>query len=117
MSKKRVKIKDHIIDNDIDENIGPALFKEGYRVPMTEEEVNLAESEQQIPTPQWLHSPPSLDDPTDLNLNLSSKIFPKLKSIENQMTRAARLGKEITPEIGERMQQDRKRAEKEFDYD
>ena len=94
-----------------------AFLARGWIIPQTEADVSRAEAE--IAVGEYEELPSKLRDPYAV-LKRSSERQAKVLSLQQadddemteQMARAARFGKDIPPEIEERMRQDREAAER-----
>lgn len=101
--------------DDLEKDLFVALRRFGWTIPQTEEEVEKAEKEIER---NLVTLPGSLRDPSTLLDKLHNLPQPSVheSSVPDDATvehlaRAAREAGEITPEVEERMRQDRKAAE------
>lgn len=112
--------------SDLNEKIYRALKEKGWLPPETEEEVRQAEKrlkEKSDEVPESVSDPVPLLEKLDQQEEATSRQeeetvvpFPwkeRTKEASQELARAAREGKEIPPEVEEKMREDRKQAEEE----
>jgi hypothetical protein len=98
----------------IEREVFKTLERLGWSIPLSEDEVARAEKEQEK---NPVELPKGMEDPTRLleKIKTSPPVVTNSPSVpkftEENLARAAREGGEITPDVEERMRQDRKEAE------
>jgi hypothetical protein len=106
-------------EENFDAELFRAMLLKGWLLPLTEDEVAIAESEldKEIvgPAPETLNPLELLKANSEKQKTAPARIDFHNEQVEENLAWAARNGKEIPPEVREMMRRDRQRSETECD--